>query len=450
MDAVVTIRSPLNRSPTTFPDRVKLPPGRGLRVALAQGNKGFVVIRGSLGSTYIGADYSFPHLDLLEPTASERRACKRHCCQGHASCKLAGMGLHRIFTLAPLVFVLSGACTDKPAVPTADSSTPAPTIAPSAASAVASSAATAPEEEADAGAAGTKKRRFREAGVFVDGEAVAGLKFLELPQKLPVRWTLRKNGRHVRRYRLAEYVEALGVPLSTVKQVHIVGGRNRIAIVEGAELQKVREKLLFSFTQSEKGRPRMHFPSGGMKVNSQLDTVQDIMIYQHKKPPNYDLIKHRTYFDDGKTIVGVPYATDERVGGTRVYVDGVLLTAIKRKTLPEKVEVPGSAEQGLTRFSLLAYLENIKIPADSVKAVELVVGDKVDATFDTAAFKEKIPSLVFTLPKRNNGRIQVMDLVNAGEKLDAILLYVKESLPDRAALANPPGSLKAQPATQNR
>jgi hypothetical protein len=360
------------------------------------------------------------------------------------------MSLRRIFTLSPLVFVLSGACADKTAPPAAASSEPASTNAPSAASAVASSAATAAHEEADAGPGETKKRRFREASVFVDGQAVAGLKFLELPQKLPVRWKELEGGRRVRRYRLAEYLEALGLDLSTVKEVHLAGGRNRLAIVDGDELQKVREKLLFSFTQSEKGRPRMHFPSGGMKVNTQIDTVQDIMVYQHKKPPTYDPIKHRTYFEDGKAIEGVPYATDERVGGTRVYVDGVLLTAIKRKTLPEKVEVPGTAEQGLTRFSLRAYLENTKISPDSVKAMELVVGDKVDASFDTAAFKEKIPSLVFTLPKRNNGRIQVMDLVDAGSKLDAILLYVKESLPDRAALAKPPGSLKAQPANQNR
>lgn len=373
-----------------------------------------------------------------------------HCCRGHASCKLAGMSLRRIFSLSPLVFVLSGACADKTAPPTADSSQPASTNAPSAASAAASSAATAASDEVDAGVGATKKRRFREAGVFVDGQAVAGLKYLELPQKLPVRWKVLEGGKIVRRYRLAEYIEALGVELSTVKQVHIAGGRKRLVIVDGDELQRVRETLLFSFNQSERGKARMHFPNDGMKVNTTIDTIQDVMIYQHKKPPNHDSLKHRTYFEDGKDIDGVPYATDERVGGTRVYVDGVLLTAIKRKTLPEKVEVPGTAEQGLTRFSLRAYLENAKIPPDSVKAMEFVAGDYVDATFDTAAFKEKIPSLVFTLPKRNNGRIQVMDLVNAGQKLDAILLYVKESLPDRAALAKVPGSVKAQAATQNR
>jgi hypothetical protein len=368
------------------------------------------------------------------------------------SCTLAGMSLRRISTLSLLVLGLSGACTDKTAPPAPASSEPPSTNAPQSASATASAAAIAAPEEADAGSkqGGTKTRRFREAGVYVDGRTLAWVKFLELPQKLPVRWTSRREGRFHRRYRVAEYIEALGVDLATVKQIHILGGRGKHAIVDGDELRRVRDTLMFSFTQGDKGRPQMHWPSGGMEVNKQLDMMQDLMIYQHKTPPKYHERKHYMYFEDGKKIEGVPYATDEREGGTRVYVDGVMVTAIKRKTLPEKVEVPGTAEQGLTRFSLRAYLENAKIPLDSVHGMELSSNDKVELSLDAAAFKAKIPSLVFTLPKRNNGRIQVMDLESAGEKIDAITLFVKESLPDRAALAKVPGSVKAQSANQNR
>lgn len=293
-----------------------------------------------------------------------------------------------------------------------------------------------PAPSASAEEEGEKKRRFPEASVYVDGTAIAGVKFLELPANLPVRWKTYEGGKTVRRYRLAEYLEALGVDLEGIRELHIYGGRGRISIVSGAELRRVRDTLLFSFTQDQRGKPRMHYPSDGVATNTQVDLVTDLVVYAKFAPPFYDRKTRVVSFEEGGTpIEGIPYAAGERLGGTRVYLDGRLVGAIKRKSLPDKLVEPGSPERGATRYFLRAYLEEAKIPLDSLKAVELVSGDDVAATYDAAAFAEKSPSMMFTLPKRSRGRIQVADLPEDRAKLDAILLYSRTAPPARGAAA---------------
>lgn len=305
--------------------------------------------------------------------------------------------------------------------------------------------ASASAEESDE----PKKRRFPDASVYVDGRAVAGLRFLELPAKLEVRWKDYEDGKRVRRYRLAEYLEALGVDLKTVKELHIYGGRGRISIVGGEELRRVHDTLLFSFTQSERGKPRMHYPSDGVTTNTQVDVITDLVVYVGNTPPKYDNKSHVVSFEEGgEPIEGIPYAAGERLGGTRVYMDGKLEGAIKRKTLPDKLVEPGSPERGMTRYFLRGYLEHARIPLDSLKAVELVSGDEIAATFEAKTFADRSPSMMFTLPKRSRGRIQVEGLPEATSKLDAILLYSRTSPPQRRAAAAS-GSAPPQASAKN-
>jgi hypothetical protein len=341
--------------------------------------------------------------------------------------------------LSALVLALAAAsCTDKPA-----GAGPAASAAPAAAepSAVASASPSGKVDDDQE----TKKRRYPEPMVYVDGEAVAGLRFLELPPKLKTHWVKTSDDWvPARRFSVADYIEALGVDLSKVKQVHFIGGRNRHSIVEGAEVARKRDKFMFSFTQGERGKPRMHYPLDGMEVNTQIDIIGTMVIYQNRTPPKYDGLKKYTYFEEGQPIQGIPYATDERTGGTRVYVDGKLVGAIKRKTLPNAVAIPGTTEQGLTRFGFRAYLDHIGIGAEKIQGMELVSGDDVAATYDAKAYAEKSAGMVFTLPKRSRGRIQVMDLPEELSKLDAILVYEKSPVPDRVAQRATPGSPAAQ------
>ncbi|MCC6558106.1 MAG: hypothetical protein IT372_34595 [Polyangiaceae bacterium] len=344
----------------------------------------------------------------------------------------------RFVALAALSLAVAGAaCRERAAggAPAAPASGSAPAAAaPPAASASGSGV----DDETE-----TKKRRFPEPMTYVDGEAVAGLRYLELPQRLKPRFVRTTDEPKIppaRRYSVADYIESLGIDIEAVKQVHFIGGKNRHSIVDGPEIIRTRDSLMFSFTQGTRGKPRMHYPSDGMAVNTQVDILGTIAVYARREPPRYEPRRKYTYFEAGEPIQGIPYASDERTGGTRVYVDGELTTAIKRKTLPSSAAIEGTPEQGLTRFSLEAYLDQIGIGAEQIQGMELTSGDDLAAAFDARALAEKIPGLVFTLPRRSRGRIQVADLPEETSKIDAILLYAKSALPDRVAQGATPGS----------
>lgn len=296
-----------------------------------------------------------------------------------------------------------------------------------------------------------KKRRYGEANVYVDGQPLAVLRFLELPPSLPVRWKVyEEDGKRVRRYRVAEYLEALGVKLDTVKEIHIYGGRGRISIIRGAELQRVRNDLLFSFTQSERGKPRMHYPSGGMDVNTTIDVIGDLAVYSKLDPPNYNQKSHDlTFHAGGPAIEGIPYnTTGERLGGTRVYVDGVYRGNIKRKGLPDAVVVPGSAEAGLTRYRLGAFLDTLGIDAKAVKQAEFFSDDAVVETL-TKDFAKTAAATEFVLPRHSRGRIEAA-ITDTPHKLDAIALYASTTPPSRKVEAKKAGSTPLQPEAQTR
>jgi hypothetical protein len=260
--------------------------------------------------------------------------------------------------------------------------------------------------------------------------------YLELPANLPTRWKTLEDGRQVRRFQVAEYLETLGIDLATIKHLHIYGGRGRISIVSGEELRRVRDTLLFSFTQGDRGKPRMHFPSDGMQVNTQIDIIQNIAVYVHKASPRYHDKYHTLSFEDGQPIKGIPYMVGERPGGTRVYVDGALRTAVKRKFLPERIVEPGSTEAGTSRFIVRSYLASIGIEPASIHTMELLGASEV-ITRLTGKQLADMPELVFTLPRRSRGLIQV-ELPGNPAKVEAISLYIKTLPPDRTAHKTPP------------
>ncbi|HZF49788.1 MAG TPA: hypothetical protein VE093_14110 [Polyangiaceae bacterium] len=335
--------------------------------------------------------------------------------------------LFRPSALGPVLAIIlctAGGCSIEPS---RDTPPPPPTQA---------SASLPTETPEEPGEQQEKQRRFQDASVYVDGKPIAVVMYLELPARLPIRWKTLEDGRKVRRFQIAEYLETLGVELASIKQLHIYGPRGRISIVSGEELRRVRGSLLFSFTQGDRGKPRMHFPSDGMQVNTQIDIVQNIAVYVHKQPPKYDGKYHTLSLDDGQPIKGIPYMVGERPGGTRVYVDGALRTSVKRKFLPGRIVVPGSPEAGTSRFIVRSYLESIGIDPASIQTVELLGPSEV-ITRLTGPELAAMPELVFTLPRRSRGLIQV-ELPGNPAKVEAISVYIKSSPPDRAAREIPP------------
>ena len=80
---------------------------------------------------------------------------------------------------------------------------------------------------------GSRKLMGLDVGVFVDGVQTSVLRFGDLPT-MPSE-TL--EGGAVR-YRLVDYVKAIGVAPESIRSIHIHGNNDRIASVEGSELLK--------------------------------------------------------------------------------------------------------------------------------------------------------------------------------------------------------------------
>jgi hypothetical protein len=304
-----------------------------------------------------------------------------------------------------------------------------------------------------------QKRRFREAAVYVDGKPIGVLKHSELPPTLPLRKQRLADGREVPRWRFSEYLTAAGVPFDRVRAAHFLGGRDRAAVVLGDELRKHKETLVFSFTRGDAGKPRVHWPPG-IVMNTSIDTIVAVTLYVDKAPPTYDSRDHSFSFADGKAIEGVPYAVpEEALKGTRVYVDGALVSAMKRKTLPSSLLVPGSDERA-PRFSLDAWLTSAGVDLAAARATVLLSGEDVITRLGPKEWATERSTLTFSLPRRSQGRILVhlppddpavsaagATVADPSLRVSAIMIYknvtpAKQPAAPLAALiaAEPPGS----------
>ena len=281
------------------------------------------------------------------------------------------------------------------------------------------------------GGLGKGRGSASDAVAYVDGAPTSVLRFPELPDALPVAWKTLDDGRKVRRYRLAEYVEALGLALDDVSEVHLYGGRERVSIVTREELKKHRETLLFSFTGGTSGKPRMHYPPvDSIRINTFIDMLYNMAIYLKKTPPAPDP-STRMMTLDGQPVRGVPYIIGERPGGTRVYVGGKLSGWIKRKTLPDKLVLDGDSDE-TRRFSLGELLEGFGAGSRSRRVV-LLSDDEVALDRAGPLGRE---DLAFTMPKHSKGQI----LVGVGEtprRISAVLVDPKPSPADPNAMDKP-------------
>jgi len=285
------------------------------------------------------------------------------------------------------------------------------------------------------------KRRFKDAPVYIDGRRVGVIRPLEVPASLKPRMRIRAGAKPTPRYSIAEYIAAAGGELAKVREVHLYGGRARIAVISGEEVRKHREDLFFLFTGGARGKPRIGWPPDGIKTNTSIDVVQAVAVYQDKEPPSLDAKKGGLSFADGKLIDGIPYAPNEELKGTRFYADGVLAGWMKRKILPNTMLLPGSdVSDGL--FSLPAYIASLGVDPRKVKAIELIQDDDAVARLDGAALASE-PPLTFTLPRRSQGNLvlwlpkAVFPAFAAAQprgipvRISAIQLFLKAAPPKR-------------------
>ena len=299
---------------------------------------------------------------------------------------------------------------------------------------------------------GQGQKRFGDSAAYVDGKALGVLRYFELPPDLKYFNYPLANGKNAQRYRVAEYIEAVGVPLDKVKAVHFVGGRNRTAVVAGEEIRKQRDVLAFSFTRETAGKARMHWPPG-IQSNTTIDAIVNLLIYVEREVPTYDS-KKKAFFDkETKRFEGVPYADpDAAIRGTRVYVDGVYQASVKRKLLPDAVLSPRYSVTNPV-FSVEKYLGWIGAKPQETTTFAVVQGDSVVLRMDQKSWKTANASLDFLISKGSEGRVIVLG-EDGSTRFPAHSLHVfSKKKPHQRLLTAPieppnPGSEEAQPAPE--
>jgi hypothetical protein len=253
---------------------------------------------------------------------------------------------------------------------------------------------------------GERRKRFGQSPVYVDGVPIAVVAYGELPAWLPTRWFALNDGRKVIRFVFADYLSALGIPLRRVQAVHLYGGRGRVGIIPGAELRRVKDQLLFSFTKGDDGKMRMHW-TGDVQVSDSIDKVQAVAVYVERKPPRWDRGQWGLVDDKGVEYRGIPYAEAPLKGGVRVYLDGRIAHVLKRnRTFARKIE-PARMIGGVPHFQMFTYLDEIGIDAKKVAAVELMAENRVALRLDGPSLAAERSSLELSAPPQSSGRVLV-------------------------------------------
>ncbi len=277
-----------------------------------------------------------------------------------------------------------------------------------------------------------KRPRLGEAAVYIDGKPVGVLRRQELPAKLPAHLLQLGEGYETTRYSLTEYITALGADAKKVRAAHLYGG-SRVVVVDRAELTRIGSEIMFSFVQGDRGKPRVHFPSKKLNVNTTIDMLSGMAFYVEKEPPT--LKDGELVMPDGTKATGkVPYAPEEQGNGTRVYVDGALVGTVKRKKLTNDVAVAGN-EIDPTKFSLVGYAGKLNADVKGAKSIDLLAGDDVVAHLAADSAK----SVTFYVPSHNRG--QALVDVPQGEshtpqaaRISAVQIYVKTTAPARVVV----------------
>ncbi len=295
-------------------------------------------------------------------------------------------------------------------------------------SAAATTAAAATPAAADPGAEPEKVKhsRVKDAAVYVDGKIVSFLKIRELPLGFKPTY-VRTSGEA--EYGALSYVRALGLDEKRVRAMHLHG--SRVSIVKGDDLRTFGDDIRFQFAGESGGKPRPRFANGvgrKMDLNTMIDLISAVAIYVDKEPPHenrfYDLV-----YADEQPVRGMAYADAEASAGTRVYVDGKLVSIVKRKALGN--ELLANDDLSKPQFSLKAYLAQAGVDLAKTKVVDFVSNDTPVARLEMGKKKSALDALTFSVPARNQG-LAMMPFGGENLRVTAIQLYRDREPPPAA------------------
>lgn len=250
------------------------------------------------------------------------------------------------------------------------------------------------------------RARFKDPMVYVDGKPIGALWFSEIPPTLKPHWKSETytdgSQQKARRYRFADYLRSVGVPLGKVKELHVMGGAGFILRITGRELREYKGLLGFRFARETEGKPLLVAPPT-YSANTTFDKVSSLMAYVDKKPP---VINDRdVMIMDGKTFVGIPYQKEPIRGGIRVYLDDRIVTILKRRDFNETNAQVMNYKEGVPYWNLLKTLKLRGISSDEVALVEILHNERRGRRYSG----ERLRSLVFSVTPQTKGEVLIGD-----------------------------------------
>jgi len=198
------------------------------------------------------------------------------------------------------------------------------------------------EKWSDTEKGGQAFKAFKESWVYVDGVPKGVLLYPEVPVGLPVAWKDDLEGLdfgpghkgpkekkiQILRYRLADYLQAIGVDLKKIKYVYLHG--KGVIAIPGDQFRKFGYGITFDWVGNNLEKTRFFWPTT-MKTNTAYDRYVAVSVFIEKPPLVLD--RHNNPFIGGQEVFGIPYYGSPLRGGFRVYVDNKLATIIKRNEL---------------------------------------------------------------------------------------------------------------------
>jgi hypothetical protein len=257
------------------------------------------------------------------------------------------------------------------------------------------------------------KTRWRDCGVYVDGQPVGFLAYGEMPRSLTTVWEemeiklpfrrgeeQKSEIRRVPRFRLAEYLEAVGVNLEAVREVQLLGGQNYAIRLTGAILREHRDAFMFRFGGDVKGKALPIFPRG-LKLNTSFDKLRAVTVYVDKEPPKITTLD--TLSLEGKPLHDIAYFGEPLRGGIHIYKDGRLALFLKRRELSEYAVYEGTGSPGAVRTTLFEILKKRGIPTKDIVEGELIHREEHATTLN----RKILADARFVAPPQGRGRILV-------------------------------------------
>ena len=322
-----------------------------------------------------------------------------------------------------LAFGFAASCSKATPNASAQPAAPRPTVA--------QRPAVPPPADGEHGGGKKGEGQFRDSAVYVDGKARGVLRYSELPPGLePVALPEIDDLDVARYYRLCDYFARIGIDVSKIREMHVYGSHDRVAVITGDELRAAKDRVVFDFTQQVTGKPRARWTNlHALPHHPMVDVILGISLYEDKVPPLY---QHGELLVDGQPVEGIPYVEDGIPKGTRVYVDGKLAGWVRRKTLPDKLIAPGS-ERVHAKFSTDAFLTYVGADSRAAKAIDFYSGDSLLARVDGHDWAKSKGQYVFDLPNRSHGQVNESFPGDQAARLSSIELYVRTTPPARKA-----------------